>query len=158
MIVECGWTDEKSLRSLLAHELGHAVHGILRDETDLGLDRGPFWQLYTEGFAQRCEHLIMEQDTWNVGRGVNQPDWLEWCEDNRIWLAGKFLQAVEIGDDLKPFFGSWFEIKGRKHCGHYLGHEVILELERTSDIRTVARLDKVEEAVVSVLEGMITRG
>jgi len=158
MIAECGWTDEVSLRGLLAHELGHAFQGILREDPDLSGGSGPFWQLYTEGFAQRCEHLIMEHDSWNVGRGVNGPDWLEWCEDNRIWLAGKFLQAVEMGEDVKPFFGSWFDISGRKHCGHYLGHEIILELEKTADISTVARIEDFEPAVTSVLEGMITAG
>lgn len=156
MIAETGWTDEESLRGLLAHELGHAIHGILRGDPGLRGGTGPFWQLYTEGFAQRCEHLILKSDTWHVGSGV--PDWLQWCEDNSIWLVGKFLQAVDSGEDIRPFFGSWLDIEGRKHCGHYLGHDVVLALERTSDIRTVACLEDVDRAVTSVLEGMITRG
>ncbi|OPL19245.1 MAG: hypothetical protein AVO35_11750 [Candidatus Aegiribacteria sp. MLS_C] len=158
MIVENGWTEEDSLRGLLAHELGHAVHALLRGEPDLSRGKGPLWQLYAEGFAQRCEHMIMESETWHAGLAVNPPDWLDWCEDNRVWLAGKFLQAVAQGEDVRPFFGSWYEIEGRKHCGHYLGHEVILRLERSSDLETIALLDDVDRAVTGVLEEMITEG
>jgi len=158
MIAECGWTEPDSLRPLLAHEVGHAIHGILRDDPELNGGSGPFWQLYTEGFAQRCEHMIMDRPSWNVSRGVNDDDWLEWCDDNRVWLAGRFLQAAEQGDDIRPFFGSWFELQGRKHCGYYLGHEAVLRLERSSDLKTIAILEDVDGTVTNVLKEMITGG
>jgi hypothetical protein len=158
MMAECGWTGEETIRGLLSHELGHAIHALLRNDPKLEGGSGPFWQLYIEGFAQRTEHVLMRRDSWHVRREINDEDWLDWCQDNLIWLAGKFLQAVDSDEDLKPFFGSWYQIEGRKHCGHFLGHQVIIELEKRSDLETVAKMEEPEAAVSEVLKSMITAG
>lgn len=157
-IAECGWTEADSLKGLVAHELGHAIHGLLRNDPELAGGGGPFWQLYTEGFAQRCEHRIMDRDSWSVGKGLNSSDWLQWCHSNRSWLAGEFLQAVEMEEDVRPFFGSWYQLRGRSHCGHYLGHQVILELEKNTDMLTIAQISDIESAITGVLETFITAG
>ncbi|MCK4504132.1 MAG: hypothetical protein KAW14_00830 [Candidatus Aegiribacteria sp.] len=158
MIAECRWTDSDSLKGLIAHEIGHAIHGILRHDPELNQDKGPWWQLYTEGYAQRCEHIIMGRNSWHEGSGLYTSDWLEWCTANKSLLAEKFLKLAEEEADVRPFFGSWFDIQGYSQCGYYLGHEVILDLERKCDIRKLAVLKDIKLTMQSVLESYISNG
>lgn len=158
MIAECNWTDPDSLKGLIAHEIGHAIHGKLRQDSELNQEKGPWWQLYTEGYAERCEQIIIGQNHWHEGAGLNNPDWLEWCTANKGLLAGKFLQLVEEKADVSPFFGSWFDIQGYRQCGYYLGHEVILDLEKKCDIRKLALLKDIKLAIQPVLESYIING
>ena len=155
MISECKWTKSDSIRGLIAHEIGHVIHRRLRGDPELKQEKGPWWQLYTEGYATRCEHILMGRDSWHEGIGLNNPDWLDWCRANKSWLAEKFLRSVEKKEDVKHFFGSWYDIKGYKQCGYYLGHEVILELERRYTIRELAMIDDIELAIKPVLESFI---
>ncbi len=158
MIAECKWTESDSLKGLIAHEIGHAIHGKLRQDPELNREKGPWWQLYTEEYAQRCEHIIMGRNNWHEGIGLNTSDWLDWCTENKRMLAEKFLQLVEEEADVSPFFGSWFDIHGYKQCGYYLGHEVILDLEQKCDIWKLALLKDVKLTMKSVLESYITNG
>jgi len=41
---------------------------------------------------------------------------------------------------VKDFFGSWFNIQGRKQTGYFLGHEFIRALEETRSLRKIALL------------------
>lgn len=52
---------------------------------------------------------------------------------------------------LLTFFGSWFDIRGRKQCGCFLGHELIKELEAGVSLREVALLDDPEEPLRYIL-------
>ncbi len=158
MIAECRWSESDSLKGLIAHEIGHAVHGKLRQDPELNQEKGPWWQLYTEGFAQRCEHIIMGRNSWHERIGLNTSGWLEWCTENKSMLAEKFLQLVEEETDVRPFFGSWFDIQGYKQCGYYLGHEVIFDLEQECNIRNLAVIKNVKFAMKSVLESYINNG
>ncbi len=155
MISECRWSRSDSVRGLIAHEIGHVIHGKLRQDPELKQEKGPWWQLYTEGYAQRCEHILMNRDSLNERTGLNNPDWLDWCKANKGRLAGKFLHCAENEEDVKPFFGSWYDIQGYKQCGYYLGHEVILELERKYTIRELAKIDDIELTLKPVLESFI---
>lgn len=155
MIAECGWTDSDSIRGLIAHEIGHAIHGILRGDPELNQQKGPWWQLYTEGFAQRCEHILMGRDSWHEGKGLNDEGWLEWCTNNRGMLAARFIKAVNNEDDIRPFFGSWYDIQGYKQCGYYLGHEGVLNLEDRLDITEIATLRDIEAEMRIGLESFV---
>ncbi len=158
MIAECEWTETDSLKGLIAHEIGHAIHGKLRKDPELIQEKGPWWQLYTEGYAQRCEHIIMGRNSWHEGSSLNTSGWLDWCTLNKSMLAERFLQAVEDETDVRPFFGSWFDIQGYRQCGYYLGHEVISDLEQKRDIKKIAVLKDVKSAMKSVLESYISNG
>jgi hypothetical protein len=59
-ITECGWSDEGSIAGLIAHEIGHVVHEQWRAQSGGSFGDGAWWQLYLEGFAQRCEEIISE--------------------------------------------------------------------------------------------------
>jgi len=153
MISECQWSDKISIQGLIAHEIGHAVHAVLRDYPGLAQFEGPFWQLYTEGFAQRCEHILLQSgDTWTPGRGYNKAGWLSWCKANKKMLAKEFLYSIDNNQDIKPFFGSWFDIQGYKQCGYFLGHEAITDLEKKYTMKEIAGLENVHSEMRAVLE------
>jgi hypothetical protein len=45
---------------------------------------------------------------------------------------------------VRPFFGSWYDIRGRKQTGYYLGHEVIDRLAETMPLSDIALLEEGE--------------
>jgi hypothetical protein len=155
MIAECGWTDPGLIRGLIAHEVGHATHGILRGDPELNQQKGPWWQLYTEGFAQHCEHILMGRNSWHEGKGLNDESWLEWCTNNRGMLAARFIKDVDNEEDIRPFFGSWYDIQGYRQCGYYLGHEVVLNLEHRMDITEIATFRDIEAEMRIGLESFV---
>lgn len=140
-IAESRWHGRQPISGLVAHEVGHLAHEHWRSQHGLAEGSGPWWQLYSEGFAQRCEHLILGEETWHMNSAVDGEDWLVWCHDHRGWLAAEFLRTVDSGASVRPFFGSWFDIRGRKQCGYYLGHELIRRLETTMALNQIALLD-----------------
>ena len=151
-IAECDWSDQKTIKGLIAHEIGHMVHRIWRKEAGKSEETGPWWQLYEEGFAERCENLILETESFH--QTVGDPGWVEWCRSYRQWLAGEFLKTVEANESVDPFFGSWYQIQGRIETGYYLGNEVVQELEKDMSIREIALLEDIEKHIRSILEKM----
>ena len=151
-IAECGWSDAASITGLVAHELGHVVHDTWRAQRGRVEGAGPWWQLYTEGFAQRCEHVILGQDTWHQSAREAEGDWLAWCQGHTGQLAAEFLRAVQAGEPVQPFFGSWYAIEGHSQCGYFLGHEAIRELEARLGLNEIAVLADVEQACRPILE------
>jgi hypothetical protein len=143
-IAECGWTDRPSLAGLVAHEVGHLVHEAMRADAGLRPSSGPFWQLYSEGFAQRCEHLTLGGETWHESKGLNPPGWLEWCCEHTAWLAAEFLRRADSHQPVRDFFGSWYELRGWRQCGYYLGHEVVRRLQTTATLDEVAKTEDVD--------------
>ncbi|HLO14421.1 MAG TPA: hypothetical protein VK206_06310 [Anaerolineales bacterium] len=151
-IAECGWSDSNSISGLIAHELGHVIHNTFRKQVSLGDGDGAWWQLFSEGFAQRCEHLILGQNTWHEGAGSNQ-NWIAWCQAKKAYLASEFLRFVAEGKDMRPFFGSWYHIDGYSQCGYFLGHEAVKELELSGmSIREIGMLEKPENQLRETLE------
>jgi len=136
-MAELGWVDSDILKGLIAHELGHLIHFEWRERNSLLIESPlSFWQLYEEGFAQRCEHLIMEDNTWHQERASKK--WLEWCKTNRKFLVLKFMETITNNQPCNEFFGSWFDIKGYSFTGYYLGHEMIQEWQENYSIKEIA--------------------
>jgi hypothetical protein len=79
-------------------------------------------------------------------------DWLDWCEEHKGWLAAEFLRAVDGGESVRPFFGSWLDIGGRKQCGYFLGHELIRQLEVDMNLKEIALLGSVDSKLRAELE------
>jgi hypothetical protein len=140
-VAECGWSYPPALTGMVAHEIGHIVHFHWRAERGLTDGTGPWWQLYTEGFAQCCEHLIQGGNTWHMASG-NCSDWLSWCHGHQGWLAAEFLKVVDAGESVRPFFGSWYDIQGHKQCGYFLGHALIKRLQASMSIQEIALLSE----------------
>jgi hypothetical protein len=149
-IAECGWSGVGAIKGLVAHELGHLIQRQLRTGYGLASETGPWWQLYEEGFAQRCETLILGADSWHQNR--EESGWLEWCQDHQAWLAAEFLRTVDAGKPVSAFFGSWFELAGRSETGYYLGHELIKELEKRFAWLEVACLESLGDHARTIIE------
>lgn len=150
-IAECGWTNESSLKGLIAHEVGHLFHDELRVRANLGTSSGPLWQLYREGFAQRCEHLLSGASTWHMSTGINDETWLTWCDENLSYLASEFLASMDSEEKTKRFFGHWYDLLGKRQCGYYLGHEIVANLEKTESLGSVAIIPEPEDRILEVL-------
>jgi hypothetical protein len=139
-ITDCGCIDIEALTGLIAHEFGHVVHFQRRAQANLPRSKSPWWQLYSEGFAMKCEHLVMGGESWHMREREGGGDWVEWCRSNLAWLAAEFIRRVDTGEPVRPFFGSWFELQGCRQTGYYLGHELIRVLEADLTIAEIALL------------------
>jgi hypothetical protein len=146
-IAEERWHTKNKLRGLLCHEIGHLVHMEWRDEwkTFEKAEEDPLFRLYSEGFAQRCEHLILGKETWHM---APDEEWLSWCQNNKGWLADEFLQRLERGVSVNDFFGSWFDIEGKSQTGYFLGHAFITDLEKACSLREIAVLSAEQVGMV----------
>lgn len=154
-IAECGFEDKPILDGLVAHELGHVIHFCRREEGRVPKGEGAWWQLYSEGFAQRCEHLILGQDTWHMQVNDQMGDWLDWCSKNQATLAQKFILDADSGQSVRDYFGSWFVISDRRQTGYFLGHEAIRFLEKNMTLEEIAILDRETYSMRTALEALI---
>jgi hypothetical protein len=152
-IAEEGWNQPETLRGLIAHEIGHLTHFHWRDENNIPKGKGPWWQLYTEGFANWCEHQV-SANSWHMN-SRREGGWLPWCQENSSWLASEFLRRVYYGKSVRDFFSSWFNLKGYKQCGYFLGHEVVKELSKHASLKEVALLEDYETAFRRTLEANV---
>lgn len=150
-ITEEGWHQAEAINGLIAHEIGHLVHFHYRVQAGKALGSGPWWDLYTEGFAQRCEHRLLGIDNWHMALQAGNQSWLKWCKENKRWLAADFLRRVKCGEDVRPFFGSWFQVQGQKQTGYFLGHELIKRLEAQYSLEEIAVNDKIDHLFENLL-------
>lgn len=153
-IAELGWYER--IGGLVAHELGHVVHWLLRGEDleKLEEEEQAFW-LYTEGFAQRIEDLATGRP-WHL----ESEGWFEWCSENEATLKGEFLRRMEANEPLNPFFGSWYRLFGKQFTGYYLGYRFIRWLERDYPLEEIAKLEKKElkHRILRFLRGLSQKG
>lgn len=131
----------RSWPGAVSHELAHLVQDEWRRRA--GVDgtrrpRGPYWQLFQEGFATYCERDVEPSEVFR--RRTRRKGWWRYCEAHRAWLAAKFLRDVKARRSVRPFFGSWYSIQGQIETGYYLGSEVVAEWRRTLSLREIAVL------------------
>ncbi|MEM2117487.1 MAG: hypothetical protein QW386_00520 [Candidatus Bathyarchaeia archaeon] len=137
-IAEEKWHTQQKLEGLISHEIGHRIHMNWRRGWQMfEEEKDPLFQLYSEGFAQRCEHIILGKETWHLAENEK---WLSWCKRHKSWLAKEFLKRIKNQMTAQDFFGSWLNIQGKKQTGYFLGHEFIRALEETRSLRKIALL------------------
>jgi hypothetical protein len=151
-IAEEGWDETAVLKGLIGHEIGHLWHFDQRSGAGLLDGDGPWWQLYTEGMAQRCEFLIKGEESWHMA--AQSEAWLRWCMRRKGWLAREFLRVAEEGGDSRVFFGSWFDVEGHKQTGYFLGHEAVRQLEEQMTLAEIARIEDVEAVFSEVVKAI----
>jgi hypothetical protein len=140
-IAELKWHKPEALERLVLHELSHIAHMVFQGTSPREfeeLEADPFFLLYSEGFATRCEHLIIGKETWLIA-----PDstWLKWCKSNIAFLASEYLRRAEEKRPVNEFFGSWLNIEGKSQTGYYLGHEFIKYLENQMNPKEIATMN-----------------
>ncbi|QDA31317.1 hypothetical protein FH039_06510 [Thermococcus indicus] len=147
-VAELGWYD--GIAGLIAHEFGHLVHWLMRNEDLEKLEENAIMGLYTEGFAQRVEDSITGRP-WHL----EYDGWFEWCTRNERRIKEEFARRVRENEPLNPFFGSWYELFGMKFTGYYLGYRFIRWLEETLSFEEIAKLEKekVRGMILEFLEG-----
>ncbi|MFH1231062.1 MAG: hypothetical protein V1709_06140 [Planctomycetota bacterium] len=155
-IVDCGWQSKDKLRGLITHELGHLIHTTWRKKKHELEPTGdnPLFQLYSEGFATRCERMILGNKVlWH-----NAPDknWFAWCMQHKDWLAKEYLRRIEKNKPVRDFFGSWLDIKGKKYTGYFLGHEFICEMQKKNSLKKIAlfNIREIRELIINYLRDM----
>lgn len=156
-IAESGWSSLDALAGLVAHEVSHLAHYHWRRHHGKPIGSGAWWQLYEEGFAQYGENLISASTTWHQTSG-GQSDWLDWCRDHKQWLAARFVQTVDAGEPITPFFGSWQDLCGRSETGYFLGYEMIEAIARRFTLQEMALLDDPGFHLRPILEDWIHSG
>ncbi len=140
-IAECGYQSPPIINGLVAHEIGHVAHFHLRSKNNCANGTGPWWQLYSEGFAQRCEHITLGCDLWHMKVANQGQEWLTWCRRNKARLAATYLERINSGEPVNDFFGSWYDIDGYSQTGYFLGHEVIAEMNAELPLAKLALLE-----------------
>ncbi|MBN1285456.1 MAG: hypothetical protein JXB47_08660 [Anaerolineae bacterium] len=156
-IAECQWSGTDRLVPLAAHEISHLLHFEWRARAGLPPDddRGAFWQLYEEGFAQYCEHRVAGAALWRE-QAYHEGAWLAWCRANQARLATHFLRAVERDEPVNRFFGSWRQVDGHSQTGYFLGYEMMRRWQETRSLKEIALLPPgaIDERVQRALEAM----
>ncbi|MBC7169307.1 hypothetical protein H5T54_00020 [Candidatus Bipolaricaulota bacterium] len=136
-IAELDWYTTARLEGLIAHELGHVAHAAWRGEPVELVEEDPLGLLYSEGFAQRLEGVILGRESWHLA-----PDegWLPWCREHLPELARAFRNRAAQGKAVNAFFGSWLSYRGVPFTGHFLGHTVIRMMEEGRTLPELAGL------------------
>ncbi len=82
--------------------------------------------MWRAGFWGTIPGISRRRTGWNGARSTGG------------WLAGEFLRRVEAGEAVQDFFGSWFEIAGRRQTGYFLGQAWVQEAVEREGFRRVA--------------------
>jgi hypothetical protein len=120
--------------------MGHLGHYQWRFEYGAAIGSGPLWQLYSEGFAQWCEHSILGEESWHMNYDRGGQQWIQRCPEHRSWLAKEYLRYLDEERSTQPFFGSWLDIQDWSYTGYFLGHELIKRLLAKMSIEDTALL------------------
>ena len=103
-IIELNWQDESAMQALIFHEIGHIWHktyGNLYPEARSEGEKS-LAQLYQEGLAMVCEHILCQDDRYYH---QNQNGWLDWCKENEAEIKREYLRRVDKNISTQDFFG-----------------------------------------------------
>ncbi len=160
-IVELNWQKDKSIKHLICHELCHVAHSVLRSNECLdkafdSLGDEAAWRLYIEGFAQRYEQVLLDDEHYNQ----DKDNWLNWCKEKHRYICSKYLDCIMNELSVKDFYGDWNSFEDRSDVGYYLGCEFIRKLQSSFDVSKIAKLDikEVKQLAIEYLKEGKTHG
>lgn len=138
-IIELNWSDEANMRALILHEIGHLWHKLngklyLPDFTKR---RKGIQQLYQEGVAMVCEHILCGDDDFYH---QNKDGWLDWCRENEDDIKKEYLRRIDSKESIQDFFGDWCSYNGHSDVGYYLGCKFVEHLMKTHSLKEIANL------------------
>lgn len=158
-IIELGWGNETNMRALILHEIGHLWHKMNGNLyiPDFTKRRKAIQQLYQEGVAMVCEHILCgDNDFWHQ----DKDGWLDWCYKNEYQIKREYLRRLDKKESVQDFFGDWCSYNGHSDVGYYLGCRFIEYLMKSHSLKEVAnmsykRLDKsFTEYATTVIEAL----
>lgn len=138
-IIELNWGDEVNMRALILHEIGHLWHklnGKLHISEYTKRQKG-IAQLYCEGVAMVCEHILCGDDEFYH---QDKDGWLSWCYENENDIKKEYLRRLDNKDSVQDFFGDWCSYKGHSDVGYFLGCRFVRYLMKTHSLKEIANM------------------
>ena len=138
-IIELNWGDETNMRALLLHEIGHLWHKLNGKLyiPDFTKRRKAIQQLYQEGVAMVCEHILCgDNDFWHQDKN----GWLDWCSKNETEIKKEYLRRLDSNESVQDFFGDWCSYNGYSDVGYYLGCRFVEYLMKSHSLKEIANM------------------
>ncbi|MBE6716443.1 MAG: GNAT family N-acetyltransferase [Ruminococcaceae bacterium] len=138
-IIELAWGDETNMRALIFHEIGHLWHKLNGNLhiSEFSKRRKGIAQLYCEGVAMVCEHLLCGD---NEFYHQNKDGWLSWCYKNENEIKREYLRRLDKKESIQDFFGDWCSYNGHSDVGYFLGCRFIEHLMKTYSLKKIANM------------------
>lgn len=138
-IIELDWGDEVNMLALILHEVGHLWHKLNGNLyiPDFTKRRKAIQQLYQEGVAMVCEHILCGDDNFYH---QDKDGWFDWCKKNENEIKREYLRRLEEKESVQDFFGDWCSYKGYSDVGYYLGSRFVEHLMKTYSLKQIANL------------------
>lgn len=138
-IIELCWGDETNMRALILHKIGHLWHKLngnlyLPDYTKR---RKAIQQLYQEGVAMVCEHILCGDDEFYH---QDKDGWLGWCYKNENEIKREFLRRLDEKESIQDFFGDWCSYNGHSDVGYFLGCRFVRYLMKSYSLKKIANM------------------
>ena len=138
-IIELNWGDETNMRALILHEIGHLWHKLNGKLyiPDFTKRRKAIQQLYQEGVAMVCEHILCgDKDFWHQDKN----GWLDWCSKNETEIKKEYLRRLDSNESVQDFFGDWCSYNGYSDVGYYLGCRFVEYLMKSHSLKEIANM------------------
>ncbi len=139
-IIELDWGDETNMRALILHEIGHLWHKMNGHLyiPDFTKRRKAIQQLYQEGVAMVCEHILCgDNDFYHQ----DKDGWLDWCRENETEIKREYLRRIEAKISVQDFFGDWCSYNGYSDVGYFLGCRFIEHLMKSYSLKDIASMN-----------------
>ena len=138
-IIELGWGDETNMRALILHEIGHLWHKLNGNLhiPEYTKRRKGIAQLYCEGVAMVCEHILCGDDEFYH---QDKNGWLNWCYENENDIKKEYLRRLNEKESVQDFFGDWCSYNGRSDVGYFLGCRFVRFLMKANSLKEIANM------------------
>ena len=138
-IIELSWGDETNMRALILHEIGHLWHKLNGNLhiPEYTKRRKGIAQLYCEGVAMVCEHILCGDDEFYH---QDKNGWLNWCYENENDIKKEYLRRLNEKDSVQDFFGDWCSYNGRSDVGYFLGCRFVRFLMKANSLKEIANM------------------
>ena len=128
--------EEQHLRTIIAHEFGHALHNILSDQA--GIDwsavewTNPYTWLLQEGCATYFSKQVVQTREDVYFAFEEDAEWLDFANNNRTRIIRRFIDDLHSSPPA-DLFREWFSINGGTIFGYtrlayYIGYELVAAL------------------------------
>ncbi len=138
-IIELSWGDETYMRALILHEIGHLWHKLNGNLhiPEYTKRRKGIAQLYCEGVAMVCEHILCGDDEFYH---QDKNGWLNWCYENENDIKKEYLRRLNEKESVQDFFGDWCSYNGRSDVGYFLGCRFVRSLMKANSLKEIANM------------------